>query len=73
VKLLKVLGTKIYYYLKMLRIENFMNLKIVQFDGFVLSELAHTSSENIVQIVKIVNEQRAWSTKYTQKNIFKWM
>jgi hypothetical protein len=70
VKLLKVLETKTYYYLKMLRIEKFMNLKIVQSDGFILPELAHTSLENIVQIVKIVNEHNGHDQLSIHRKIY---
>jgi hypothetical protein len=57
----EIITSTIYYYLKMLCVEKFMNLKIVQCDGFVLSELVHISSENIVQIAEIVNEHNGHS------------
>jgi hypothetical protein len=74
-KLLKVLETKIYYFLKMLRIEKFMNLKIVQCDGFVptvrtCTTKMYISSENIVQIVEIVNEHNGHDQPSIHRKIY---
>jgi hypothetical protein len=70
----KVLETKTYYYLKMLPIEKFMNLKIVQCDGFVLLRTCiakvYTYSENIVQIVKIVNEHNGHDQPSIHRKIY---
>jgi hypothetical protein len=53
-----------------------MNLKIVQYDGVVLSRTnVYISSENILQIIEIVNEQNGHDQPsiYIYINIFKWM
>jgi hypothetical protein len=50
-EIIKSTKKKIYYYLKMLRIEKFMNLNIVQYDGVVLSELALQKCTHLQKIL----------------------